>query len=367
MRIFHLVKKELIELLRQRELLVLIFFMPLVQIIILGYVATTDIKNIPVEIINLSHNRATQPIINRILANPAFRVRTLTLQMDDYMTALKRGQVKAVIVFRDSPDQKHKRLSYPEVQIMMDGVDSNTSLIAAGYINGIIRGYVLTDIAKLGQSMPVANRTSIRFDPELRSINYMGPAIVAMLLTIQVMFMTGVSLVRERENQTMDTLLISRLTPLEIYIGKAIPGAIVGLLEMALGVTVVVLWFDIPMRGSLFSLLVTSLVYLLAILSYGLLIAILSQNLVQVMFFSWISLIIFLLFSGFFTPVSNIPGWLQVVSDINPLRYLMKIIREIFLKGNGIGYFYKDLGILFAIATVIAAISLFNFKRFISK
>jgi ABC-2 type transport system permease protein len=128
-----------------------------------------------------------------------------------------------------------------------------------------------------------------------------------------------------------------------------------------------VLWFDIPFRGSLFYLFLAALVYLAAILAYALLISVLSATTQQAMFFAWFSLMIFLLMSGFFTPVENIPPLLRLVSDVNPLRYLIQIIREIFLKGNGIAYFWKDLLALAAIAASLVTISLLNFKRFISK
>jgi ABC-2 type transport system permease protein len=174
-------------------------------------------------------------------------------------------------------------------------------------------------------------------------------------------------MVREKEQQTLDTLLISPLSTLEIYIGKALPAALIGLVDMVIGLLVVVLWFGIPFRGNLFYLFLASLVYLSAILSYALLISVLSTTTQQAMFFAWFSLMIFLLMSGFLTPVDNIPPLLHILADINPMRYLIKIIREIFLKGNGIAFFWKDLLVLSGIALTLMSISLLNFKRFISK
>ncbi len=181
------------------------------------------------------------------------------------------------------------------------------------------------------------------------------------------MFLTSASLVREKEQQTLDTLLISPLTTLEIYIGKALPAALIGMVDMVIGLLVVLLWFGIPFRGNFFYLFLAAMVYLAAILSYALLISVLSSTQQQAMFFAWFSLMIFLLMSGFFTPVENIPPLMRVVADINPLRYLIRIIREIFLKGNGIAYFWKDLLVLGGIALTLMSISLLNFKRFISK
>lgn len=367
MKLYYLIKKELIEITRQKELLFLMFIGPVIQIIILGYVISTDIRNVPVGIVNLSKGQAAGQIIQRIRQSPLFRVRFVSDHGEDYLYLLKKGEVKTMLIFRDALDRKRSVLHYPEVQILMDGIDSNTSMIAAGYFNGIIKNYILNDMERLGGRLPLQAKTAFRFNPQLRSINYMGPGIVAFLLTIITMFLTSASLVREKEQQTLDTLLISPLSTLEIYVGKVIPAALIGIVDMVIGLLVVILWFGIPFRGNFFYLFLASLVYLAAILSYALLISVLSSTQQQAMFFSWFSLMIFLLMSGFFTPVENIPPLMRVVANLNPLQYLIKIIREIFLKGNGIAYFWKDLLVLGGIALTLMSISLLNFKRFISK
>ena len=370
MRIRYLVKKEFIEIFRQKELLPLLFIAPMIMITILGYIVKTDIENLPVDIINLSKNKASYRIINRIKQTPLFNLKHVFYENRDTIDTLKRGDVKAVIVFRDSlekPLSKDTPERYPEIQVLLDGVDSNTSAVAAGYFNGILKNYILSDIGRTGIGLPVETKTLIRFNPELKSINYMGPGIVALLLTILTLFFTSISIVREKEQQTMDTLLISRLTPIEIYIGKAAPMAVIGLIHMFIGLTVVVLWFKIPIRGNLLYLLLAAFIFLAAILSYALLISTLAATQQQALFFSWFSMVTFILLSGLFTPTQNVPVGLQFLVKINPLAYLIKIIREIFLKGNGIEYFYKDLLSLAAITVVIMTISLLNFKRFISK
>lgn len=365
MRLFYLIKKEFIEIFRQKELLPLIFIAPIIQIIILGYVVKTDIKNIPVEIINLTSNTNAARIINRINNTPLFRVKTISEQNKDTVELLKRGQVKAVIIFKDPPRQHP--LNFPEIQINLDGIDSNTSLIAAGYFNGIIKKFLLDKLEKAGMHQPAISKTLIRFNPALESINYMGPGIVALLLTIISLFFTSISIVREKEQQTMDTLLISRLTPIEIYLGKAIPTSIIGLINMSLGIAVVMIWFRVPVRGNLIYLLLASIIFLSALLAYALLISVITSTQQQALFFAWFTMLTFMLLSGLFTPIENIPSGLRILADINPIRYLIKIIREIFLKGNGIEYFYRELLYLLVIASVTVSVSIFNFKRLISK
>jgi ABC-2 type transport system permease protein len=367
MRIFYLVKKEFIEIFRQKELLPLLFIAPIIQIIMLGYIVKTDVENIPVEIINLSKSKTSYRIVNRIKNTPLFNVKHISYKNRNSISTLKEGHIKAVIIFRDSFDKNRAMLKYPEIQILMDGTDSNTSSIAAGYFNGILKKYILTDIEKMDKKLSIENKTLIRFNPALKSINYMGPGIVALLLTIVSLFLASASIVREKEQQTMDTLLISRLTSIEIYIGKALPITIIGIINMSFGISVVMLWFKIPVRGNLFILFISAIIFLAAILSYGLLISTIVSTKQQALFFSWFSMITFILLSGLFTPTENIPSNLQFLVKINPLSYLIKIIREIFLKGNGIEYFYKDLFCLSFITILVISISISNFKRFTSK
>lgn len=367
MRIFYLLRKELIEIFRQREMLFIIFIAPVLQTIILGYVVTTDIRNIPVQIVNLSKSDEAQRIINRVKSSELFNVEKITYRPEDYVEVFKRGNVSSIIVLRDGFDGEHILLPYPEIQILMDGIDSNMALIAAGYFNGITKKYIIEDLDRKGMPLPLESRTLIRYNPNLDSINYMGPGIVALLLTIISMFLTSIGLVREKEQQTMDTLLISRLTPVEIYIGKALPMALLGLIEMGIGIVVVILVFGIPLRGNLSHLLIAAVIFLFSILSYALLISTLSSSQQQALFFGWFSMVTFLLLSGLFTPVENIPAAFRWLADINPLRYLIQIIREIFLKGNGIVYYGRELAIMGIITVVVLSFSLLNFKRLISK
>lgn len=370
MRLFYLVKKETLEVVRQRELLALMFIAPLIQIIILGYVITTDVRNIPVAVVDLEQGRVSRAVTERLVRSPLFRVRRVSYRDEDAEEMLRRGEVSAVIVFRDPDAPGRFAWKLPQVRVHLDGVDANSSQIAAGYFNGLIRDVLAREVKRAGAEMPLEARPLVRYNPRLRSINFMGPGIVALLLTVLSMFITSFSFVREREQQTMDTLLLSRLRPLEIYAGKALPAVVVGLVDMVLGIAVVIFWFGIPVRGNLLHLFPAALLYLAAILSYALIISTVVSNQMQALFFTWFSFILFMLLSGFFTPLESIRARapaLMILTDINPLRYLIKIIREIFLKGNGPAFFWRDLAALAGIALALTSLSLLNFKRFISR
>ena len=364
MKLFYLVRKEFIELFRQKELLPMIIIAPLVQIVVLGYVVSTDVERIPVYLVNRSRSVEARRLVNRIEATPLFDVRSKGTEVIPTLEVLRRGDATAVVEFRDNSNSGS---TFPDILVSLDGVDANTSAIAAGYLNGILRRFLEEEARKHGRAPPVSHNTLIRYNPGLRSINYMGPGIVALLLTILTMFMTSISLVREKEQQTMDTLMVSRLRPWQIYLGKALPMAIIGLVEMSLGTVMVMLWFEVPVRGNLAFLFLAALVFLAALLAYSLLISTIAGTHQQALFFSWFSMVTFIMLGGLLTPVDNIPSWLMFLADINPVRYLIEIIREIFLKGNGIAFFADDLVRLGAIAAVVLTISLLSFRRFISR
>lgn len=380
MKFFFLFRKEWREIFRQKEMVALLFIAPLIQTIILGYVVRTDITSIPVEIVNLSRSPEARRLANRLLASPLFKVRSISRQPVAIEEIFKRGESKAVIIFEDETRGKNEagreawpnenfpppfpsRLPLPRIQVLLDGVDANSAMLAAGYFFGLLGQDIVRLYERENPASSFRPMTVIRFNPSLTSIHTMGPAIVALLLTIITILLTGIGLVREKEQQTLDTLLVSRLTPLEIFLGKTLPMAVIGLVEMTLGIIVVILFFHVSPRGNLAYLFLAALVYLFSLLSVGFLISLLSQSQQQALFFCWFTMLLFLMLSGLLTPVENIPGAFRWLTIINPLRYLITIIREIFLKGNGLSYFYQEIIIMAGLGLVTFLLSLGIFRR----
>ncbi len=362
-RILALSKKEFLEIFRMQHFLPLLLFMPLLQVLIFGYVLTMDIKSVPIRVVNLSATTEAQEIVMRLLSSPLFKVAAVHEHPIAAEEILRQGEVKAVVSLRDQPGGSVFGKAYPQIQLLLDGIDSNTSLVAAGYLNGIVQEFLLADMARFGVNMPVEYRPLFRFNPSLRSINFMGPALVGILLTSLLLIVGSVAIVREKEFQTIDSLLISPLRPLEIYIGKALPVALVAMLSAAMGLAMVVFWFQVPLRGSLFFLLLTVMLYVPAVLAFSMMISTLARTQQEAMFFAWFAMISFMMFSGFLTPVENMPLALRWLSRANPTFYLMRVVRELFLKGNSIIDFWPDLLHLIAITVLVVIVSLLNYRR----
>ncbi len=349
----------------------LLFIAPVIQTIILGYVVRIDISHIPIEIVNLSRSPEATRLTHRLSSSPLFNVKSVSSQPVDAQEVFRQGRSKAVIIFRDSFKEKTSGLQpsppFPEIQVLLDGSDANSSMIAAGYFYGLLRQYLTAQSRNMREEFNFEPRTVIRFNPSLDSIHTMGPAIVALLLTIITILLTGISLVREKEQQTLDTLLVSQLTPFQIFLGKTLPMAAVGLMEMTLGLGVVLLVFRLQPRGNLVYLFIAAIAFLFSLLSLGFLISLLSQSQQQALFFSWFTMLLFLMLSGLLTLVENIPPAFRWLAAINPLRYLISIIREIFLKGNGLSYFWSDIVIMGGLGLVASFFSLRVFRRSVIK
>jgi len=371
LKFLFLFRKEWREIFRQKELVSVLFIAPVIQTIILGYVVRTDITNIPIGIINLSNSLESQRLLNRLASSSLFQIKLVSSSPVNAEEIFRRGKCKALIIFRDkfqSPSEGNKFYEgWPEIQVLLDGTDANSAMIAAGYFYGLLGHYLETKIRHSGQEILLQPKTIIRFNPSLRSIHTMGPAIVALLLTIITLLLTGIGLVREKEQQTLDTLLVSKLTPLEIFLGKTLPMATIALIEMTLGIIVVKVVFGVRPRGNLAFLYLAAVVFLFSLLSIGFLISLLSQTQQQALFFCWFTMLLFLMLSGLLTPLENIPAAFRWLTAINPLRYLIAIIREIFLKGNNLAYFYQDILIMAGLGFVAFFFSLSVFRRSVIK
>jgi len=375
MRIAYLIKKEATEIVRQKELLFLILIVPLLEIIILGYVVAAEIRGIPVEIIDLSGGRAAREISQRISSHPILHLRRIVQRPEEALEILKSGRARAVVTLRDAPAGPLRQAGIPEIQILVDGTDAFAPPAAVGALNGIVRDYLMKS-ALFGRQSPdplfggapasISIKTQVRFNPNLRAIDSQGPGLVGLLLTFVTFFIAGLALVREKEQQTLDTLLVSRLRPIEIFIGKGLPAAAAGLLNLLFGIPLLMFWFKVPFRGSAGLLLLASVIYLAAIVSLALAYSALSSTQQQAMFLTWYTIMTIVVLSGFFTPLESIPSGAvlsRAIAAVNPFRYLMRIVRSIMLKGGGLSFILNDLLILSALCIVFSTISYALFRR----
>jgi len=276
------------------------------------------------------------------------------------------------VTIRDAPAGPLREAGIPEIQILVDGTEVFTPPAAAAALNAIVSDCLRKFVPdrQAGDQAPAAVSVSakilVRFNPDLKAIDSQGPGLVGLLLTFVTFFIAGMSLVREKEQQTLDTLLVSRLKPLEIFIGKGLPAAAAGLFNLLLGIPLLMLWFKVPFRGHAALLFLAAIVYLAAIIALALAFSAVSSSQQQAMFLTWYTIMTIIVLSGFFTPLESMPPGAvlsRAIAAVNPFRYLMRIVRSIMLKGSGPGLILNDLLALAGLCLVFSAVSYFLFRR----
>jgi ABC-2 type transport system permease protein len=345
-----------------------------VQMFILGYAITTEVKNTSLTVVDDCATPQSVSLIQDIVRNPLFRYIGLSSSEAEARNMLDAGTARMALVIPADFSLKLGRSDDAEVGVLVDGQDANSSTVAAGYMNSIIMRWSLDHVRKkmaaagirIESILPLNVRPDILFNPLLKSTWYMVPALAVLLVTMITALLTGFSIVKEKETGTLEQLMVTPITPLHIVLGKVMPLIVIGLAELCVVLLFATLWFGVPFKGNFFTLMLFGLIYMASSLGIGILTSTIARTPQQVLFLTFFVLIFFILLSGFFIPIENMPGWVQTVTLINPLRYFMFIIREIFLKGSGLMELWRQGLAMMGIGVVVFAGALLTFNRKVS-
>lgn len=367
-RILTLVKKEFIQIRRDRRLLPILLILPVMQLIIMGYAVSSDIKHLATALCDLDRTPASRAFGDKFATSGYFDIRyrlTDERQIKDLMDA---GQVRVGIVI---PPRFAARLAREEtatVQLLLDGTDSNTANVAQGYVTQIANAESSRIVLeRLGpKSLPPAAvdpTVRIWFNPDLKSVNFMVPGVVALILTIVTMTMTATAIVKEKERGTIEQLIVSPIRPYELMLGKAIPFVIIGYADILIVVLAGLFWFRVPIAGSFSLLLVLSGLFIMTTLGLGLLISTVSQTQQQAMMLGFFVNPPFMLLSGFIFPIASMPEPMQYLTYLISLRYFLVIIRGIFLKGVGLEVLWPQALALLLFGMTVLTLSALRFRK----
>ncbi len=362
LRILSLTRKELLAVLKDPRGRFTILVPPIMQCLIFGYAATFDLADVPYVVLDQDRSAASQQLLADLDGSGVFR-RVANLQRE---TELKRyvDEREALVAVQIPQDFERRLLANPpvDVQLILDGRNSNTAATASGYVNTIVERFNTDWRGEYGGgSRPLRLVMRAWYNPNLESRWFMIPALIGLLTMIQVMLLTAMSVAREREQGTFDQLLVTPFRPVEIMAGKALPSVLIGLVQTTGILLVAQLWFQIPFIGSFVTLYVAMTIYLVAAVGYGLFISSLVTTMQQAMLFSFMLIMPFSLLSGLMTPVSSMPVVLQYVTLVNPLRYAIEIAHRVYLEGVGLGALWPELWPLAAIAAATLSISAWRF------
>jgi len=361
-RIKQMIIKEFIQIFRDKRMKAIIFVIPLIQTMVFGYAVTTDVNNVPTAFYDLDKSYESRELARRFEASGYFKIRNTPESPAEIQHLLDRGDVTMAIQINKGFSEDIKQRRDTSIQILVDGTDSNTATVAMDYASRIVIKYS-KDLSKAahGSAAEIDLRTRAWFNPELKSRNYNVPGVIAMVIMITSLLLTSMAIVREREIGTMEQLMVTPLRPIELILGKTIPFAIIAFFDMALITVFAVLKFDIPIRGPLLLLPLSTGIYLLSVLGIGLFISTIARTQQQALMATFLFYMPAVLLSGFMFPIESMPDIFQYMTYANPLRYFLIIIRGLFLKG--IGILWPQMTSLLILGILVITLSSLRFKK----
>ena len=361
-RLRVLVLKEFQELRQNPRLFGLVIVAPILQLTMLGYAATTDVRNVPVVVADGDRSAASRELIGRFEASPNFTIAgtvTTTAEIDPYLE-MGRAWLALSIPAGYASDMASRRPVL--VQVIADGTDSNSTTVAMGYATSLIGDYARELIGS--DSGGIDARIRVWFNPQLESRQFMIPGVLALVLLVVTANLAAMAIVREKELGTLEQLNVTPLRRWELIVGKLLPYGVIGMIDVLLVVAVAVFWFAVPLRGSFALLFSMSLLYVLCTLSLGLFISTISNTQQQAMMtatFFFLTPMIYL--SGFIFPIENMPAVIQPFTYLIPLRYFLVIVRGIFLKGIGLELLWPQAAALAAWGAVVLSLAVSRSRK----
>ena len=348
------------------------FIAPVFQLLILGYAATLDVKEIPTVVYDQDNSSVSRDLIRGFTSSGYFTIVDYVHRLSDIDREIDDGQASIAIVI--PPDFEHKITSGEKapLQMIADGSESNSAGIGMSYASMIVASFsenilVQSFQAKgLGYRIPgrVDAQVRVWYNPELRSRNFMVPGVLALLLMVMTMILTSLAIVKEKETGKMEQLAVSPIKPYELMVGKLLPFLLIGIIDVILVVLFANVVFDLPVKGSVGLLFGLCLVFLMTTLGLGLFVSTISRTQQQAMltaiFFFMLPMIFF---SGFVFPIQNMPVIIQYATYVIPLRYFFVIIRGLFLKGVGMSTLWPQAAALLAFGAAILTMSVLRFKK----
>lgn len=358
--VLALMKKEFRQVFRDRMMLRLIFVAPLLQLLVLGYAVNLDVKLIYTAVFDHDRTQLSREFARSFSAGDFFVLRAPEQLLTDAEEGFRQSRYNAALVIPEDFSERIETGQSVRVGFWVDGTNANAAGVALGYA-GLITQRFNERMTSLER--PITLRKRALYNPEAKTLYFMVPAIVATLLTSITVLLTSMAIVREREMGTLEQVMVTPISTPAFILGKTIPFAILGFIEISVALAFGIAWFKIPFVGSPGLLYALAFVYLFTTLGVGMFISTISQTQQQAMFFGWFFSVFTVLTSGFFTPVENMPTVVRYITLANPLQYFMKIVRGIIMKGAGAGDLYPEIIAMFVFGTVIFTFSWIRFSK----
>src|SRR5512146_1968994 len=371
-RLKQMLIKEFIQVFRDKRTRFVLFVPPLAQLLIFGYAANYEIREVPVAVVDYDHSQESRDFISKIAASPYFNLQYQPERGAQLHKLIDDGKATLAIQINDGFAQDLRKGATAPVQVIVDATNSNTALISLGYLNQTAQQFALryqTDrmqrtASQLAQSAPSVQLEQRPFyNVSLKSRWFFVPGIIGSLTMVVVINLTAFAIVREREIGTLEQLMVTPTRRFEFILGKTVPFFLIGLAEVALIGTVGTLWFSVPFRGSIGVLLLGTVLFMFCMLGTGLLISTVSSTQQQAMVTAFFVIMPSIVFSGFGFPISTMPQWLQYATYLTPLRYFLIVLRGVYLKGIGMEVLWSQMLGMAVLGTTLLGLSILRFHK----
>jgi ABC-2 type transport system permease protein len=363
--------KEFIQVFRDPRMRAIIFVIPAIQVLVIGYAVSMDVRHVPTAVYDLDNSVPSRELADRFLKSNYFDIVEYVDNDAEMQNVIDRGWASVVLHFQKGFAEDLRAGRTARVQVIVDGTDSNTAAVVLSYANRVTSQYsqqVQTE--RFERSLGAARelgRVDLRsrawFNQNLESRNYFVPGVIVIVVTLVTLLLTSMAVVREKEIGTMEQIMVTPITPTEFILGKTIPFALIGYISVLLVTLIGVNWFEVPIRGSLVLLFFASTLYLMTTLGAGLLISTVSQTQQQAMMSTFFFFFPAMLLSGFAFPIANMPQVVQWLTLLNPMRYFLVVIRGIFLKGVGLEILWPQLAALALMGAVVLFLATRRFHK----
>jgi len=365
--ILYIIQKEFRQLKRNRQMLPIIFVMPMIQLLVLSFAATFEIKNTNLYIVDNDHSQLSRELTGKFRGSPFY---TITGYSDDYKTAqqaLELRKASQILIIPSHFERDLHEQDKAKVQVVTDAINGSAAALTNAYALSIIRDFNVKLLVETFPAVdlkdPIDVRYSFWYNPKLDYKTFMVPGILVLLVTLIGLFLSGMNVVREKEIGTIEQINVTPIHKYEFIAGKLIPFWIIALFELAFGLTLAKLVFNIPMVGSIGLIFGVASVYLIAIMGLGLFISTLADTQQQSMFLSWFFMVIFILMSGLFTPIDSMPGWAKTINIINPIHYFIPVMRNVMLKGSTFADISRHFWALIGYGFISISLAVWRYRK----
>ncbi len=371
-RLKQMIIKEFIQTLRDKRTRFILIIPPILQMMVFGYAANYEIHHVPTVVLDLDHSQESRELISRFTSSPYFDVQRQLTDSRQLGDMIERGETTAGLEIDAGFAAKLQSGQTAPLQVIVDATNSNTALIASGYIAQITREFaqeyqkdriyrIAPQLVEVMPSVELAPRPW--YNPDLRSRWFFVPGIIGSLTLVLVVTLTAFAVVREREIGTLEQIMVTPIRPAEFILGKTLPFFFIGLFDVTLIAVVGSLWFQVPFRGNIAVLATGAVLFLLCMLGVGLLISTVSATQQQAMVTSFFFIIPAITFSGFGFPISTMPHWMQLCSYLIPLRYFLIVIRGTYLKGVGMDILWPQMAAMAGLGVALLTAAVLRFHK----